>query len=101
MDRKKTTQKKWLSLMTFFEWDGISNWHIVDPRFADQAIPACEDWVRKNLKHIKDQDARRCFKAFFWPSNTDNKFTAHDYHLKTYGQHALGGAYSKERDNGN
>lgn len=95
----RTSKKLWTRLMSIMEWEGISNWDMMNDQAIADNIPLVQTWVRHHLKYIMDMEVRRTFKEFYFPSsNYEGKRSPHFYTQKAYGDHAIASLYNYERD---
>ncbi|MFA7100995.1 MAG: hypothetical protein WC196_04455 [Bacilli bacterium] len=87
--------------MSFIAWKNVQddvpvlNWDIVSDSVFQANLPHVQQWVIKHLPLI-DEQAKPAFKAFYFPAG-EQRFTPHQYTLKTYAEHSYLALYRAEK----
>lgn len=86
-------------LMEDMGWLGHTNWSKVQDSVLQKHIPEFKNWLRLNLKYIRQDRAREFIRQYYF-ENAEVSSKGGGYTYLDLGRSALWALYQKERDNG-
>lgn len=96
MMSKQTKPFRLLDLMERVEWEGHTNWKIVEEKARNQYVIPFKVWLKQNINYLPTLKVRQAIILYYLEGGSEDGSRFYQY--KDMGTEALAALYAKEKD---